>query len=316
MINKIFSWISVFASLLGIAFWPGAIDFIALRPYMIVPIMAGAFVTVFVALNALLWLIAILIALTISKKKEYKKQSRFHGVFFSALVSNAIWWCGARVVVTGMEKLPDPKKGKFLFVSNHRSVLDTLIQVAALWRYPMAFISKPENFKIPVGNQFMRRCRYMAINRENAREGGMVIIKAADMIKKEDSCIGVYPEGTRNRTTDTLLRFKHGCFKTALWAKCPIVIGVVHNSAKIRPNWPKPTKVHFEIVEVLPYESIAKMKSDEISDLVRQKMLAHLDADDWTYDLKLKKIPDQQDAREIPADSETPAATPAGEDAK
>ncbi len=300
MISKIIFWISVFASLFGIAFWPGAMVFIAQHPYMIVPIMAGAVVVVFFAINIVLWVFLIIVSLTVNKKKEYKKQSRFYGRVFSALLSSSIWWCGARVVVTGLEKLPDPKKGKFLFVSNHRSVYDTFIQVAALWRYPMAFISKPENFKIPIGNQFMRRCRYMAINRDNPREGGMTIIKASEMIKTGDSCIGVYPEGTRNRTTDTLLRFRHGCFKAALWAKCPIVIGVVHNSAKIRPNWPKPTKVHFEIVEVLPYEAIDGKKSNEISDMVRQKMLAHLDADDWTYDLKLKEIPDQTDTREIP----------------
>jgi len=309
MVSKVIFWISIFASLLGIAFWPGVMDCIVQHPYMIVPIMVGAVAIVFVALNGLLWLFFIIVSLTVNKKKEYKKQSRFYGKVFSALLSSAIWWCGARVVVTGMEKLPDPKKGKFLFVSNHRSVYDTFIQVAALWRYPLAFISKPENFKIPIGNQFMRRCRYMAINRDNPREGGKTIIKASEMLKAGDTCIGVYPEGTRNRTTDTLLRFRHGCFKAALWAKCPIVIGVVHNSAKIRPNWPKPTKVHFEIVEVLPYEAIRGKKSNEISDIVRQKMLAHLDADDWTYDLKLKEIPDQTANREIPT-VETEVSTP------
>ena len=53
-------------------------------------------------------------------------------------------------------------------------------------------------------------------------------------------------------------------------------------------------------MEVLPYEAIKGKKSNEISDIVRQKMLAHLDADDWTYDLKLKNIPQQEDAREQP----------------
>lgn len=298
MLNKIFFWISVFVSLLGIAFCPCIMLFIEKYPFMIVPIGVGAVILMYVILSALLWLLLIVVSWTVNKNKEYKKQSAFYGKLFAALYSNGVWWCGARVVVTGMEKLPDPKAGRFLFVSNHRSVFDTFIQAAALWRYPLAFISKPENFKIPIGNQFMRRCRYMAINRDNPREGGMTIIKASEMIKSGDSCIGVYPEGTRNRTTDTLLRFRHGCFKAALWAKCPIVIGVVHNSAKIRPNWPKPTKVHFEIVEVLPYEAISGKKSNEISDLVREKMLAHLDADDWTYDLKLKNIPEQQDAME------------------
>lgn len=300
MLNKILFWISVFASLLGIAFWPGALAFVAERPYMIVPILIGGVVAVFLTITIVMWLFFILVSFTVNKKKEYKKQSPFYGKLFAALLSNAIWWCGARVVVTGMEKLPKPKDGKFLFVSNHRSVYDTFIQVAALWRYPLAFISKPENFKIPIGNQFMRRCRYMAINRENPREGGKTIIKASEMMKTGDSCIGVYPEGTRNRTTDTLLRFRHGCFKAALWAKCPIVIGVVHNSAKIRPNWPKPTKVHFEIVEVLSYDFIKDKKSNEISDIVRQKMLEHLDADDWTYNLKLKTIPDQEELKEVP----------------
>lgn len=143
----------------------------------------------------------------------------------------------------------------------------------------MAFISKPENFRILIGNQFMRRCRYMAIDRSDIRSGAKITSNAANMIKTGDSCIGVYPEGTRNRTKDILLPFKDGCFKTALWARCPIVIGVIHHSAMIRPNFPKRTKVHFEIVDVLPYESIQDLKTAEIAEIVRQKMLTHLEAD-------------------------------------
>lgn len=53
----------------------------------------------------------------------------------------------ANITVTGMEKLPKPSEGRFLFVSNHKSVFDTFIQVGAFRKYPFAFISKPENFK-------------------------------------------------------------------------------------------------------------------------------------------------------------------------
>lgn len=89
--------------------------------------------------------------------------------------------------------------------------------------------------------------------------------------------MGVYPEGTRNRTEETLLEFKHGCFKSAVWAKSPIVIGVVHNSNNIKNGFPfKRTKVHFEIVEVMPYEQFKDWSTVQISDYVKEKMLTRL----------------------------------------
>ncbi len=236
-----------------------------------------SFLLLYIAAFIVAWLIFILISLTINTKKEYKKSSRFYGVVFSLIMENASYMAGARVTLKGMDKLP--RNEKFLFVSNHQSNFDTFIQVGALRKYPIAFISKPENFKIPMGHRYMTRCRYMALDRENVRSGAIITKKAADMIASGDTSVGVYPEGTRNMTEDTLLEFKPGCFKSALWAKCPIVVSVVKGTRNIGKNFPlKRTKVTMEILEVLSYEQIKNMSTREISDTVRQIMLKGLEA--------------------------------------
>ena len=220
--------------------------------------------------------ITLLISLTIDKNKVYEKYSKFHGVYFSQLLEFVVYFMGARIELKGMDKLP--KNKRFLFVSNHISIYDTFVQVAALRKHPIAFISKPENFKIPIGHKFMVRCRYMALDRQDVRSGAKITKKASEMIASGDTCIGVYPEGTRNRTEETLIDFKPGCFKIAVWAKSPIVISVVRNTNMIKKNGPiKKTKVVMEILDVLEYEDFKNMTTIEIGELVKSKMLAALE---------------------------------------
>ena len=98
------------------------------------------------------------------------------------------------------------------------------------------------------------------------------------MIASGDTSVGVYPEGTRNRTDDTLIDFKPGCFKIAVWAKSPIVVSVVHNTNMIKKHGPfRKTKIVMEILDVLEYEDFKGMSTIEIGELVREKMLAALE---------------------------------------
>ena len=235
-----------------------------------------AVLVLYVVLGALFIGLAFLISRTVKMNKEYDKHSRFYGVFFSLLLEFCVYIMGARTQVKGMEKIPTDKK--FLFVSNHISIYDTFIQVAALRKFPIAFISKPENFNIPIGHRFMIRNRYMALDRQDVRSGAKITKKASEMIASGDTNVGVYPEGTRNRTEETLIDFKPGCFKIAVWAKSPIVVSVVHNSNKIRPNGPfRPTKVVLEILDVIEYEDFKHLSTIEIGEMVREKMLAALE---------------------------------------
>lgn len=277
MIHKTDVAISTIAMTVLMCINPAINNFAAAHVYMIPLLMIGIWLGAYISVLLIVWIFFAAVSATINIKKEYPKHSRFYGIVFSLLMENAAQLCSADITVTGMEKLPKPSEGRFLFVSNHISIYDTFIQVGAFRRYPLAFISKPENFNIPIGHRYMTRCGYMAIDREDVRSGAKITKKAADMISSGDSCVGVYPEGTRNRTEDKLIEFKHGCFKSAVWAKSPIVIGVVHNSNNIKHGWLlKRTKVHFEIVEVMPYEMFKDWTTVQISAYVKDKMLERL----------------------------------------
>ncbi len=277
MIHKVNVVLSTIAMAVLTCINPAINLFTRTHLYLIPVVMAGLWIGAYLVFLLLMWIFLAVVSATINTKKDYEKHNRFYGVLFSLLMENAAQLSSANITITGMEKLPKPSEGRFLFVSNHISIYDTFIQVGAFIKYPLAFISKPENFNIPIGHRYMTRCRYMAIDREDVRSGAKITKKAADMISSGDCCVGVYPEGTRNRTEETLLEFKHGCFKSAVWAKSPIVIGVVHNSNNIKNGFPfKRTKVHFEIVEVMPYEQFKDWSTVQISDYVREKMLTRL----------------------------------------
>ncbi|MGN0369677.1 MAG: lysophospholipid acyltransferase family protein [Butyrivibrio sp.] len=244
--------------------------------WVAVLVFAIAFIVFYVGAALLFWIFCIIVSLTVNKNKEYRHSSRFFGILFGLMCEYAVYLSGGRVHVKGKELIP--KNEKFLFVSNHRSKYDTIVQVGELKRHQIAFISKPSNFKIPVGSRYMRRCRYLCLDREDLRSGTLVTRTAASMISSGESSIGVYPEGTRNKELkDTLLTFKPGCFKTALWAKCPIVVSVIRGTELIHKRFPfRRSKIIFEIVEVIPYDTIKDMKTQEISNLVESIMLKRL----------------------------------------
>lgn len=243
-------------------------------PYKYIVVFIVSFLICWAALFILFGIICVIISLPVNINKEYAGTSRFYTTLFGLMLEFAGFLSGARVIVNGRDKIP--RKERFLFVSNHRSNYDPIIQCGEMKLQPMAFISKRANFRIPFIRRYMVRCRYIPLERKNMRNGAESVMKAARMISSGQSCIGVYPEGTRN-TGGNLLDFHNGCFKTALWAKCPIVVSVIRGTENIRKNFPfRRTKVVMDIIDVIPYNRIEHMKTGEISELVRNMMEEHL----------------------------------------
>lgn len=243
-------------------------------PYKYIVVFIVSFLICWAALFILFGIICVIISLPVNINKEYAKTSRFYTTLFGLMLEFAGFVSGARVIVNGRDKIP--RKDRFLFVSNHRSNYDPIIQCGEMKLQPMAFISKRANFRIPFIRRYMVRCRYIPLERKNMRNGAEAVMKAARMISSGQSCIGVYPEGTRN-TGGNLLDFHNGCFKIALWAKCPIVVSVIRGTENICKNFPlRRTKVVMDIIDVIPYNRIEHMKTGEISELVRNMMEEHL----------------------------------------
>ncbi len=178
---------------------------------------------------------------------------------------------GVKIKATGVEKVPDD--GKFLFVGNHISSYDPMVALWTLRKKNLAFVSKKENLQIKFGGKYIRKSGCIGLDRDNNREAVKAINAAVKNITDGVCAMGIYPEGWVNKTGEGLLPFRNGSFKIAKKAKVPIVVAVVNNTREIDKNrFRRRTEIRFNIVDVIPYEDIANLKTSEISEMVYEKM--------------------------------------------
>lgn len=137
-------------------------------------------------------------ALLVSPYKDYEQNSPFYRFLLDSATAVAMKLLRIRVNISGIEKIP--KDEKVLFVCNHRSNFDPILTWYAFKEWKIAFVSKPENFKIPFFGRIIRKCCFLPIDRENPRKAIVTINKAAKLLKKQEVSIGIYPEGTRSKT--------------------------------------------------------------------------------------------------------------------
>ena len=204
--------------------------------------------------------------LFIDPEKEYDKNSPFYRFLLDSAAAAAMKLLQIRVHVTGMETLP--KGQKLLFVCNHRSNFDPIITWYAFRKWKIAFISKPENFRIPFFGRIIRKCCFMAIDRESPRKAIPTINRAAKLLRAQEVSIGVYPEGTRSKSCE-LLPFHNGVFKIAQKADAPIAVLSITGTENISKNTPfRRSDIYLDVLEVFPASAIQNMKTEQIGKYV------------------------------------------------
>src|SRR5919106_736279 len=153
---------------------------------------------------------------------------RRHNLVYPWALFGARMWLrlsGLRVKVKGRELL-DPRQ-TYVFVSNHRSYLDT----ATLFVYTgrrIGLLAKKELLKVPVLGVGMGFVNVMAIDRTN-RESAIRTTEAAAQRIKSGVSFAVFVEGTRAKPGE-LLPFKKGAFYMARQAGVPVVPVAIKNS--------------------------------------------------------------------------------------
>lgn len=233
--------------------------------YIVLCIIGGALGIVI--LHALLLCVLALFA----KNKDYDKANRLYRGVLCYFMRVAMLASRVKIKTAGREKL-DKIDGKFLLVGNHRSNYDPFITVLGLKLKDAAFISKPENFKIPLFGKIARKCMYTDIDRENAKNALKTINRTAALIKKGEISYCVYPEGTRNRGEE-LLPFHDGVFKIAQKAGAPIVVVSLRGTDLIHKNAPrKRTTVYLDVLDVISAEEVKNLSSHEIGDKVKKEI--------------------------------------------
>ncbi len=227
-----------------------------------------------IGLIVLVLLILFISAYRIDFNKTYPRESPYYWFLVKLSVWVSVWGGRIRVNTEGTEKMPS--EGTFLLVQNHRSSYDPIITWKVFWKHDLLFVSKTENRKKPVYGRLIHRIGCLYIDREDARSSVRTIAQAAEILKEGKYSVGIYPEGTRSKT-DELLPFHNGVFRAAQKAKVPIVVTVMQGSGQIWPNWPwKRTAVTLKVLEVIPAEEAAAMRTEEIGERVRKAMEAAL----------------------------------------
>lgn len=217
----------------------------------------------------LLWISSLLV----HTDREYPENSRYYRWLLNSATGIMIFVLRIRLKVSGVEKLPE---GRFLLVSNHRSNFDPILTWFVLRKRDIAFVSKRENFDVPIFGRFIRRCCFMAIDRENPRNAIRTIDQAAVLIREDKVSVGIYPEGTRSKDC-VLLPFHPGVFKIAQKANVPVVVMTVNGTEKIHRNVPfHRTVVNLDILKVIPVEKVTSERTALISEDVRETMAQQL----------------------------------------
>lgn len=213
--------------------------------------------------------------LFVNPKREYEKHSNFYRSLLNGATAIGMKVMRIRLVTTGIEKIPSDTKN-LLFVSNHRSKFDPIITWHILKKWKPAFISKAENFKTPIFGRIIRRCCFMAIDRDNPKRAIRTIHKAAELLKNGEVSVGIYPEGTRSKNCE-LLPFHNGVFMIAKKADADIVVLSVSGTEMVHKNYPfHRTTICFDVLEVIPSQTVKDINTESLGAHIRSLMEEHL----------------------------------------
>jgi len=196
---------------------------------------------------------------------------------FKILAPVMLFLAGIRSVTHNKEKMP--KTGAQVYISNHQSMADILINAA---NSPQAgfFLAKKSLTQFPIFG-IMVRTLGILVDRSNEESRKKSYAYMVSTIK-EGFPIFIYPEGTRNRTTEPLKSFYDGAFRLAIEAKVPIVaqtiLGVkeIYNADTPLFLQPGRVDVYFDWIDTSAYASneAAKLRED-VKEIMLERIRQH-----------------------------------------
>ncbi len=148
--------------------------------------------------------------------KKNKMPEKEGGYKFSKALITPLYKFYFRPKVIGKENIP--KNGSFLLCGNHKNVHDQCSIMISTKRV-IHYMAKKEYFDGKMG-WFFRFAGQIPVNREIHDEDAK---GRAYNLLKSGGALGIFPEGTRNKTKDLLLPFKFGAVSLAKKTDSPIV---------------------------------------------------------------------------------------------
>lgn len=175
------------------------------------------------------------------------------------------------ISVSGEENVP--KEDGFIYFPNHQGLYDVLAMLEASPK-PFAAVPKKEVKDIQFLKQVLACMKTYTLDREDVRQAMKVIANVSKEVMEGRNYL-IFPEGTRSKKGNVTLEFKAGSFKAATKAKCPIVpVALIDSFKPFDTNSIAPVTVQVHFLEPLLYEEYKDMKTNEIAEIVRERIAA------------------------------------------
>ena len=157
-----------------------------------------------------------------------------------------------------------PKKGKIVLAGNHTNNLDCLLLISSTKR-TIHFLAKDELTK-GIKKILFNNMGIIPVNRRIHDKNALA--KAIDTLNK-DKVIGIFPEGTINKTKDIIMPFKIGAVKMANDTNTPIIPFIITGKYKIFNN-----KLKIEFLNPIKYKKIEDLTTynEELMNIIRKKL--------------------------------------------
>lgn len=168
-----------------------------------------------------------------------------------------------RPQVYGKENIPNEEG--LIFAGNHKHALDPVVVMSSTKRR-VYYMAKEELFKGLHGLLF-KNIGLIKIHRDRSNPHAII---EAENILKNGGVIGIFPEGTRNKTENEILKFRYGAVKIAKKTNTKIIPFAIRGKYKL---FRKGIELEFEKpidVSKMELEEANKYLENEVLKLLRK----------------------------------------------
>lgn len=203
-----------------------------------------------------------------------KKLAILH--MFSSFWGHSYMWLNPlwSFKMTGRKNI---KRGKtYVIISNHQSMLDIVV-LYGLFRH-FKWVSKKENFSIPIIGWLMRMNRYIEIDRGSTGTY-LGMMRKISVTLKGGSSVLMFPEGTR-QPGGGIGPFRDGAFRMALENQVGIIPVILDGTAAAIPKGkiilPGKQRIVVKIMNEISCENFRGKTPKELTKEVRELMIFEL----------------------------------------
>ena len=160
-----------------------------------------------------------------------------------------------------------PKEGSILIVGNHKHLFDQCLAIIATKRV-IRYMAKKEYWDSPKTRWFFNMVGCIPVNRQihdsNAKEAAIEVLK-------NGGAIGLFPEGTRNKTKEFLLPFKFGAVSMAQKTNATLVpFGIAGDYIKGGKNLVITFGEPFKVAKEDSLEEANEKLRNEVGNLIKK----------------------------------------------